>query len=270
MEWTSDHVIGVISALLPGFVAAWVFYSCTAHPKPSPFERVVQALIFMAFVLPITALLREASYLVGQHLFVIGTWTPEVNAGWSLPIAIGLGLVFAICSNKDCFHKKLRDRGWTKRTAHPSEWFSAFNGEERYVTLHLKDRRRIHGFPKQWPDQPTTGHFLLIGAEWLSDESRVSLPATHTLMIPAKSVSFVEIMFEPDEIQEPCKNGSISKEELNGKQSGSVPERIEGAQQRTGVECQERAIDGAPGIAASAPAAVLRKEEVIEFQDPPT
>ena len=50
MDWASGDIVSVIYYLLPGFVAAWVFYGLTAHPKASPFERVVQALIFTVVV----------------------------------------------------------------------------------------------------------------------------------------------------------------------------------------------------------------------------
>ena len=46
MNWASSEIVGVLSFLLPGFVAAAIFYSLTSYPKPSPFDRVVQALIF--------------------------------------------------------------------------------------------------------------------------------------------------------------------------------------------------------------------------------
>ncbi len=46
MNLPSSEVLKVIYALLPGFVAAWIFYGLTAPPRQSPFERVVQALIF--------------------------------------------------------------------------------------------------------------------------------------------------------------------------------------------------------------------------------
>lgn len=45
-EEMSKEVVLVLVYLLPGFLAAWVFYGLTSHPKPSQFERVVQAVIF--------------------------------------------------------------------------------------------------------------------------------------------------------------------------------------------------------------------------------
>jgi len=39
-EITKDFII-LVTYLLPGFLAAWVFYGLTSPPKPSQFERVV-------------------------------------------------------------------------------------------------------------------------------------------------------------------------------------------------------------------------------------
>ena len=50
MDWASDELVRVFYNLLPGFLSAWIFYALTAHPKPSPFERIVQALIFTVIV----------------------------------------------------------------------------------------------------------------------------------------------------------------------------------------------------------------------------
>lgn len=34
MTWASGEAVGVLAFLLPGFVAAAVFYSLTSYPKP--------------------------------------------------------------------------------------------------------------------------------------------------------------------------------------------------------------------------------------------
>jgi len=49
MDSFAKDFVTLLQYLLPGFVAAWVFYSFTSFPKPSQFERVVQALIFTIF-----------------------------------------------------------------------------------------------------------------------------------------------------------------------------------------------------------------------------
>ena len=46
MNLTSNEIITILLFLLPGFVTAAIFFSYTSHLKPSPFERVIQALVF--------------------------------------------------------------------------------------------------------------------------------------------------------------------------------------------------------------------------------
>jgi hypothetical protein len=58
----------VLTFLLPGFVSAAVFYSFTSHPKPSEFERVVQALIFTIFVQALVGVARASALWVGSLL----------------------------------------------------------------------------------------------------------------------------------------------------------------------------------------------------------
>ena len=44
------ELLAALFALAPGFVAAGIYYSLTSHPKPSQFERVVQALVLTVVV----------------------------------------------------------------------------------------------------------------------------------------------------------------------------------------------------------------------------
>lgn len=46
VNWASGEVVGVFTFLLPGFVAAAVFYTLTSHARPGAFGYVVMALIF--------------------------------------------------------------------------------------------------------------------------------------------------------------------------------------------------------------------------------
>jgi len=194
MEWISSEVVGVISYLLPGFVAAWVFYGLTAHPKSTPFERVVQALIFLAFVQAIIAIVRWTLMGVG-HLVVFGEWTKEVALVWSVLIALGIGLLFAFLTNHNTVYRVLAKLDVTNRTSYPAdEWFSAFNQHgKRYVVLHLVDERRLFGWPEQWPDHADSGHFVIAEPAWLLPSGdMVRVHVVERMLIAATDVRFVE------------------------------------------------------------------------------
>ena len=52
MDIPDQSVITVLTYLLPGFITAALVYSLTPSPRPIPFERVVQALIFTMLSAP--------------------------------------------------------------------------------------------------------------------------------------------------------------------------------------------------------------------------
>lgn len=197
MEWASHEVVSILTFLLPGFVAAWVFFALTAYPKPSEFERVVQALIFTVLSQGVVSAVR---LLIG---WARGDASTQLKLGddrqlvAALGVAIVLGLLFSRWSNNDAMHLLLRRWGFTKQTSFPSEWFGAFNQHPAYVVLHLTGERRLYGWPEEWPSDPTRGHFKLVEAEWLDDGKRIPLAGVSGILVPVSEVSFVEFMGFP-------------------------------------------------------------------------
>lgn len=194
MDWASGDIVSVIYYLLPGFVAAWVFYGLTAHPKASPFERVVQALIFTVVIQPVTVITGWFLLACG-NIISLGTWTANSAFTWSVLLAFAFGLLFAWLANKDYCHALLRHCRITKRTSFPSEWYSAFYQGKRWVVLHLPGGRRLYGWPEEWPDQPDTGHFLIDQPIWLLDNGEYeTLPNVEKTLVPAVGVEMVEFV----------------------------------------------------------------------------
>ena len=96
--------------LLPGFVAAGIFHTLTSHPKASEFERLIQALIFTT-ILKLIAILLKGGFLKIGWLFSIGRWSPDLEIGWSIALAVPLGLAFAWFANTDYLHRMARECG---------------------------------------------------------------------------------------------------------------------------------------------------------------
>jgi hypothetical protein len=201
VESVSTETLKLINALLPGFLAAWIFYGLTPHPKQTPFERTVQALIFTAIIRVLTWMMQLVGLLLGKR-WAISLWTADVDLFWSVIIAAAVGIGFSYCSNNNILHKWLISWGVTKRHSLPSEWYSALSKDERYVILHLEGNRRLHGFPIEYPDQSDSGHFVLVYPQWLLGDNEC-IPLTHVerMLVPAKSVEMVEIMKSAAEVQ---------------------------------------------------------------------
>lgn len=190
MQESLQSLAEFILFLMPGFVAAWIMYGLTSHPKPSQFERLIQALILTAIIqslMPLakyahTAICIESSFTVNKDL-------------WSLIIALVIGLLLALFINKDWFHAVLRKVGFTSRTSHPSEWFYVFSQKITFIVIHLKDGRRIYGWPKEWPINPKTGQVYLMEPIWLSDDGKeIADQNVDGILIDSNDIRFVEFM----------------------------------------------------------------------------
>ena len=191
MSWTSNEVVAVLTFLLPGFVAAAVFYSLTSHPKPSKFERVVQALIFTIVVEAVA----RSFFLVSGTFWTKPLWTEDWAIVFSVLIAVAVALISVYVSNNDTLHGLLRRIGFTQETSHASEWYSAFSrNHDCYVVLHLTGARRLYGWPEEWPSNPDRGHFRIVEAEWLTEDGRTPLTGVTAIVVPATDVEMVEFL----------------------------------------------------------------------------
>lgn len=193
MENLASDLVQLLRYLLPGFLAAWVFYGFTSFVKPSQFERVVQALIF-TLIVQIGVYLYKATAFYLSKYWILGSWSTDTELVVSVVIAAILGLLFAYFANNDKFHSIIRKIGASKETSYPSEWYGEFSNKVTYVVLHLDGERRLYGWPKEWPSNPEKGHFSIQQASWLIDGKETPLTGVDTILIPARDVQMVEFM----------------------------------------------------------------------------
>ncbi len=194
MEGLSTELINLLFQLMPGFLAAWVLYGFTAYPKPSQFERILQALIFSFLIKALLPIEKFFLVWVGNY-FLIGLWDNDAQIFVTTITGLLFGLVTCYFANNDKFYAFARKCKLTKRKAYPSEWFGAFSEQITYVVLHLTDNRRIYGWPEQWPSEPKNGHFVLSNAVWLNkDDTEIVLVVEEKIMIAAEAVEMVEFV----------------------------------------------------------------------------
>lgn len=193
MGQIAPDVIALLQYLLPGFIAAWVFHGLTPYPRASEFERIVQALIFTMFVVPFAAGLEHAALWLGKFRS-IGPWTTQSSLVASVLAALLIGSAFSFLANTDLLHKMLRLSKITQETSYPSEWFGAFLTRETYIVLHLKDERRLYGWPREWPSGSKTGHFLLQQPTWLVEHEYQRINGAESLLIGVEEVRWIEFV----------------------------------------------------------------------------
>ncbi len=201
MEGLSAEAVSVITYLSPGFLAAWIFHSLTAHPKATPFERVIQAVIFTLFVQVGLAATHSALLAFGR-VFSVGSWNETISLFWGGILGSFMGVGFAVANNKDWPYSLLRKLRWTSHTSSPTEWFSAFHYDDRWIVLHLTGDRRLYGWPAEWPDHPDDGHFIITEPAWLTSENEfIQGDQAHQMLISSNDVEMVEFLKHREELQ---------------------------------------------------------------------
>ncbi len=196
MEFMSASLTELVLFLMPGFLAAWILYGTTSHPKPSQFERIIQALILTFLIKGLVSLIEVAFVLLGK-VHAVGEWTDSSEIIVSSIVSVLLGLFLASCVNKDVVHKYLRKIGFTTRTSHPSEWFYILSEKVTFVVLHLVDGRRIYGWPKEWPIERGKGQFYIMEPVWLPVNDEGEAVENHDvdgILIDSNDVQFIEFM----------------------------------------------------------------------------
>ena len=199
MSWTSSEIVSVFVFLLPGFVAAAVFYSLSSYPKPNEFGQVVQALVFTMVGQIIALSVQQLTILLGASR----PWPTALEIIVPTLSAVVFALIVVYASNNDIPHRLLRLTRLTRENSYATEWYSSFvRNADCYVVLHLKDDRRLYGWPQEWPKRPGQGHFRIVEAEWLNadacgtqnDSQDNNEREIFAIMVPAEDVKMVEFI----------------------------------------------------------------------------
>ena len=196
MSWASSEAVGVLTFLLPGFLAATIFYSLTSRPEPGVFGRIIHALSFTVVGQALTALLFLSDSTIDEPV--------RRNDGYdllsSICVSVALALISVYIMNNDTLHSVLRRIGVTKETSYPSEWYSTFTRHhpDCYVILHLDGQRRLYGYPEEWPSDPNKGHFRMAETEWLTDDvadaNGLAGTDVSAILVPVPQVEMVEFL----------------------------------------------------------------------------
>lgn len=211
MESFAKDFISILHFLLPGFVAAWIFYGFTSYPKPSQFERVVQALIFTLIIQAFVGVVEGLAKWIGQY-WSAGTWDKSTEVVLSSVIAAAVGIGFSWLANNDRAHKWFRRKGITRETSFPSEWFGTFLKEVTFVVLHFKDERRLYGWPIEWPSEPTKGHFVIADPSWVGESGEeIRIAGVKNILVDVNDVKWVEFLektWEEENVEERIKSAA--------------------------------------------------------------
>lgn len=202
MDLQVDDIVAISKVLISGLVAAWVYQSLVPVRPTSLWERLIQALIFTLFINIGIGVTRFTAIGIGE-IYSIGTWNANSETIVTAVVAVAFGCISAFFTNNDLLHKYARKLKITTETSYTSEWYASFINNVTYVVIHLKDGRRILGWPREWPSIPGEGHFVIEDYSWLteatgaeenSNKNSEIISNGEFILIPGEQVEFVEFM----------------------------------------------------------------------------
>jgi hypothetical protein len=192
MDDLVKEVIPLLQYLIPGFLAAWIFYSLTAFKRPDTFGQIVQALIFTFVIQSLVVGLGALLLLTGERFFSVGLWDKKSEALWSAVIAVVLGFLSCHVASNDKLHSLLRRLEITRQNSFPCEWYGAFSSRRGFVILNLIDGKRLFGWPTAWPSEPEKGQFVLEFPSWIDSEGKLLPSRAGVVVIDVSKVQLVE------------------------------------------------------------------------------
>lgn len=194
MDDLIKEVIPLLQYLIPGFLAAWIFYSLTAFRRPDTFGQIVQALIFTFVIQSLVVGLGALLLVAGERFFSVGMWDRKSETLWSAVIAVLMGFISCHIASSDKLHALLRKLRITRQSSYPCEWYSAFSTRQRHVVLHLVDGKRLFGWPIECPAEPGRGQFVLEFPRWIDDSNTGIRTGAEIIVIDVSKVQWVEFL----------------------------------------------------------------------------
>lgn len=190
-------LIPVLVFLLPGFVSAGIVALLVIRKPSEPFSRVIEAFIFTMINLALFTILKSVVTRIpglrvnSQDFFTAG------NLSIMTLCAVLVGLVWSFEANNQLIFRLLRFLKITSKTTKPSVWIDVLSETKAYVVVHLKDERRIYGWPRRYSDDETERAIFLEQATWLTENGdALNDPPIGILLDKNSDIAFIEFVTE--------------------------------------------------------------------------
>lgn len=201
-----SELIPILVFLLPGLLTMGVIEVLVVSRPRDTFDKVVLAFVLTFLNLLLFSVARWSLEKIGWCF--CSTWqfdhvnfyTPG-NLILIMVCAVGLGVVWSYEATNERLLERLRLKNITTKTHKPSTWREAFiHHKGRWMVVHLKDGRRIYGYPLHYSDEPDERAIHLSPATWLIDEkdgTTKQSPPTTLLLDNNIGIEFIEFVEEP-------------------------------------------------------------------------
>ncbi len=203
------ETINLLMLLIPGLISGSIYALLLRRSKDniSALERIIESLVFTFLIYVFVSLTYKWEPLA-QTVKVGEDITYKLSSNSNL-ILLTLAYMVLIPSlwgavvHYDLHMKLFRFLKLTDRTSRDTAWDDVFIDEKkRYITIHLKDERRIAGWPTYYSNNKEEGFIYLTKADWITDDNEYIATDSHGLLINKENIDLIEFMYRKKEIKD--------------------------------------------------------------------
>jgi len=184
--------------LIPGLISSILFNLIRRKVELTAFDRIVESFIFTFLIYVILNLTYGWAPLA--QINTTNDVTSYVFSAdpclivLTLLLSIVLPVLFGVIVHYDLHMKFFRLVKLTDKTSRDTAWDDVFTDEKRFLTIHLKDERRLAGWPSYYSNNKEEGFIFLSKPAWINDENVYEHTESFGLLINRESIDFIEFM----------------------------------------------------------------------------
>ena len=197
------ETVNLLLLLMPGLLSSSIYNLLRRKEELSTLDKIIEALIF-SFLIYISLNLTygweplaQAKKIDNEILY---TFSPDTGLILlTLLYSVVLPIIWGSIVHYDLHMKLFRKAKITDRTSRDTVWDDVFTNEKRFITIHLKDERRIAGWPLYYSTNKDDGFLYLSQAAWINEKNEEIETESHGFLISREMVELIEFMNNSNE-----------------------------------------------------------------------
>ncbi|MDH5179816.1 MAG: DUF6338 family protein [Gammaproteobacteria bacterium] len=192
------ETINILFLLIPGFISTRVLDAVITRKQGDNPGKVVEAFVFSFLIYACVNFIYQWQPLVKPkkigNIYEYSFTSDFVLLGITLILSITIPLIIGAFIHNDLHTKILRKIHVTDKTSRSSVWQDVYVNEKRHIVAHLKDGRRVYGWPMYYSHNSEEPHLYLFQPAWVTDVGEYVECSTHGILLKNEDVEIIEFM----------------------------------------------------------------------------
>lgn len=197
------ETVNLLMLLIPGLISSIIFNLIRKKVKASSFDTIIESSIFTFLIYVLLNWSYGWEPLAQIH--TVGNTSSYTFSADSclifltLAYSIILPMIFGTIVHYDIHMLVFRKMKLTDKTSRDTAWDDVFTDETRFLTIHLKDERRISGWPLYYSNNKEEGFIYLSNPSWIDNNNEYLSAESHGILVNRESIDLIEFMNTTEE-----------------------------------------------------------------------